>query len=264
MPELAEVFYYAKQWSAGEGKPVLRVELHGKARVFRACDVAGLEEGLVGAKLKHWHTHGKQMLFEFTGGHWLWVHLGMTGHLHAPAQPFEAGKHDHLVLHQRTHALVFRDPRMFGGVKYYHSEEAPETWRSLPPQVQDKDYKVETLKTSLTRHPRTPLKTLLLDQKIFPGIGNWMADEVMWQMKLLPQTPAGTLKAPQVRTLHKTLQKIVKVSLETVGDDFSDPPKSWLFSHRWGKGHFCPRCGTDLVREDLRGRTTCWCPKCQH
>ncbi|MEX2579569.1 MAG: DNA-formamidopyrimidine glycosylase family protein [Verrucomicrobiales bacterium] len=48
-----------------------------------------------------------------------------------------------------------------------------------------------------------------------------------------------------------------------IGDDWNRPPDSWLFNHRWKDGHHCPRCGSELSRDDLRGRTTCWCPRCQ-
>ncbi|WP_082408509.1 DNA-formamidopyrimidine glycosylase family protein [Verrucomicrobium spinosum] len=114
MPELAEVYYYAKQWAAGKGKPVSRVELHAKSRVFRGCDTGELEEGLNGAALKEILTHGKQMLFKFSRGQWLAVHLGMTGETRVAPQPYEAAKHDHLVLHLRDRALIFTDPRQFG------------------------------------------------------------------------------------------------------------------------------------------------------
>jgi formamidopyrimidine-DNA glycosylase len=265
MPELAEVFYYAKQWAGAAGKPVLRVELHPASRVYRglATKVDRLEEGLTGAKLKQAHTHGKQMLFEFTRGHWLGVHLGMTGELRVEAQPYDAAKHDHLVLHLRQHALVFEDARQFGRIQHFEGNEAPESWLALPPQVLTDDFTARRLAEVLARHGKMPLKMLLLDQRYFPGIGNWMADEIMWQMKFPPPTPAGSLNARQVRALHRTTRKVCEVALATVGVDWSDPPQDWLFRYRWEDGHVCPRCEAELLRESLRGRTACWCPVCQ-
>lgn len=263
MPELAEVFYYAKQWAAGEGKPVLRVELHAASRVFRGCDVHGLEEGLPGTRLKAVHTHGKQMLFAFSDGQWLGIHLGMTGELRSEPQPYEAGKHDHLVLHLRELSLIFTDPRQFGKVTWCQHEGVPLAWSSLPPQVLDAAFTPARLQEVLTRHARVPLKMLLLDQRYFPGIGNWMADEIMWQMKLRPDTPAGSLAPRQVRVLHRTLRKVCEGALNSVGVDWSDPPGNWLFRYRWEDGHVCPLCEAELRRESLRGRTACWCPVCQ-
>src|SRR3954469_25947751 len=193
MPELAEVFYYARQWDTGRNKPVLRIELHSKKRVFRGCDVRALEEGMIGAKLLRSHTHGKQMLFEFSRGCWLGVHLGMTGDLSVKPQPFEARRHDHLVLHLRERALVFTDPRQFGRIQFYHGKKMPPAWAALPPQPMERGFTVRRLQEILTRHGGQPLKALLLDQQYFPGIGNWMADEVLWQAQLHPETSPASL-----------------------------------------------------------------------
>jgi formamidopyrimidine-DNA glycosylase len=53
--------------------------------------------------------------------------------------------------------------------------------------------------------------------------------------------------------------------MRVIGTDWGDLSDAWLMNHRWRDGGICPRrgCRTGLVREDLRGRTTCWCPKCQ-
>jgi formamidopyrimidine-DNA glycosylase len=263
MPELAEVFHYARQWEAGRNKPVLRIELHGGKRVFRGCDVHSLEQHIIGAKLLRAHTHGKQMLFEFSRGCWLGVHLGMTGELTVKAQPFDAGRHDHLVLHLRERALVFTDPRQFGRIRFHHGKTAPPEWVALPPQPMDSRFTIRLLQDILERHARQPLKALLLDQRYFPGVGNWMADEVLWQARLHPETPAGSIEAKQAKVLHRILRKVCAVSLKTVGVDGGDPPRAWLFRHRWSKGGACPRCGRALTRRDNRGRTACWCPHCQ-
>ena len=222
-----------------------------------------LEERLPGTRLVRGLTHGKQMLFEFSGGCWLGVHLGMTGELTVKQEPFEAGRHDHLILHLAQTALVFTDPRQFGAILFHCGETPPPAWLALPPQPMDAAFTEARLAEILQRHARQPLKMLLLDQRYFPGIGNWMADEVMWQMRLHPHTPAGSLDTKQVRAVHRTLRKVCEVALQTIGVDWSNPPRTWLFRHRWDKGHSCPRCGTLLVREEVRGRTACWCPHCQ-
>ena len=263
MPELAEVHYFSGCWSAGTGRALVSIHANGKARLFRGCDVAGMKSNLPGARFKASRTHGKQMLFEFSGGRWLGLHLGMTGELAAKPEPYEPAKHDHLVLHTKPFALVFNDPRQFGAVTFYEGKSPPEFWRALPPQPMDKAFTPERVAEILQRHARQPLKALLLDQRYFPGIGNWMADEVMWQLKLPPHIGAGTLSAKQSRGLWRTLRKVCRVALKTIGSDWSDPPKSWLFGHRWARGGACPRCGTKLRHEKLRGRTACWCPTCQ-
>lgn len=263
MPELAEVLYYSRRWASGIGDRIVSVAAHEKSRVFRECAVARLVHGLTGSKLKASHTHGKQMIFEFSGGRWLGVHLGMTGELSIKPMPYAPSKHDHLVLHTKSLALVFNDPRQFGKISYAESKSPPAWWRDLQPQPMEDEFTLELIVHILQRHSRQPLKALLLDQRYFPGIGNWMADEVMWQMKLPPHIAAGLLTEKQSRELWRTVRKVCEVALKTIGVDWSDPPKSWLFTHRWKRGNNCPRCGTELVHESLRGRTACWCVVCQ-
>lgn len=260
MPELAEVAYYARQWDAGLHKKVTRVEVHGKTRIFRGGSAAALAKALTGKKYLRPFTHGKNMLFSFSEGVWLGGHLGMTGEMLCEAPDYEPKKHDHLVLFTQDCALVYRDPRQFGLWRMDRGEEPPGWWRALPVEITAKAFTAAHVAEILRRHARAPLKAVLLDQARFPGIGNWMADEVLWQMKLNPATPSGKADAGELRS---TLQKITRTALRTVGKDWSDPPRSWLFAHRWKAGGKCPRCGTELKRGELRGRTACWCPKCQ-
>lgn len=260
MPELAEVVYYSRQWDAALHKRILRVQVHATSRVFRGGDAGQLAKALTGSDYLQPLTHGKNMLFSFSGGVWLGGHLGMTGKLLAAAPDFAPEKHDHLVLFTADCALVYRDPRMFGLWRVDRGPEPPAWWRALPPEILSKAFTAARVGEILRRRPRTPLKFLLLEQSLFPGIGNWMADETLWQLKLHPSTPAGSVNAA---ALHKTLQAITRTALRTIGRDFSDPPGTWLFSHRWEAGGTCPRCGETLTRAGLRGRTACWCPKCQ-
>ena len=114
----------------------------------------------------------------------------------------------------------------------------------------------------LARRRRAPLKAVLLMQEQFPGIGNWMADEILWRAKLHPATPAGTLATDQTRALWRAVRWVSRTAVKIIQDDWSYP-ESWLFQHRWGSGRHCPRCHAPLERASIGGRTTCWCPACQ-
>jgi formamidopyrimidine-DNA glycosylase len=58
---------------------------------------------------------------------------------------------------------------------------------------------------------------VLLDQAVFPGVGNWMADEIMWQIKVHPATRAGELTDSQQRDLWRVSRAICLISLKTIG-----------------------------------------------
>ncbi len=266
MPELAEVEFFRKQWDSGIGQVFDRISVHPKARVFREVPAATFRKNLTGETLIASHGHGKQWLFEFSNGKWLGGHLGMTGKLFASDGGYKPEKHDHLVLHGSDTTLVFADPRMFGKVTLdIETGGFPKWWADLPPRTLDKAFTGKYVADFLKRHPKSPIKTLLLDQRAFPGIGNWMADEICWRLPVDPATRCGELTENQVAAIWKVTREVSRQAMRVIGNDWGDPPDSWLFNHRWKDGGFCPRktCGTVLVRADLRGRTTCWCPNCQ-
>ena len=100
-------------------------------------------------------------------------------------------------------------------------------------------------------------------QERFPGIGNWMADEVLWRAGFHPKAKAGAFGPLAVRRLRATLREVCRDALRVIGKDWSDPPDSWLFNHRWDKGGRCPRTRGPLSHVTIGGRTTCWSPRRQ-
>lgn len=263
MPELAEVLYFSRRWAPGLGEKVEQVHLHDRKRIFRGSPTAAFRPALQGQKLRAILTHGKQMMFRFGTDRWLGVHLGMTGKLSVSSPDHSPSPHDHLVLYTRKRALVFADPRLFGRVRLERSPYPPRWWSSLPSPVHTRKFSVKRLEVILAKRRRAPLKPLLLLQQFFPGIGNWMADEILWKAGLHPLTRVGTLSFPEVAALHAAIRKVAREAIRVIGRDWSDPPRSWLFLHRWKDGGRCPRCRNFLIRRSVGGRTTCWCPRCQ-
>ncbi len=269
MPELAEVHFYAQQWAPGLGQTVQRVHVHASARVFRETSAAAYAEALVGKTYLAAETHGKNMLYRFGKSRgpqaWLGGHLGMTGELLCMPLEHTPQKHDHLVLYLKKCALVFRDPRKFGALRLHVDAEPPTWWTNLPPKILSEDYTVEFIQAFLLRHPKAPLKPLLLDQQGFPGVGNWMADEILWRLRWHPTCTAASrvpMKAA-AKALHRTVLEVTQQAMDVIGATWADPPDSWLFNHRWKDGGNCPRCEKPLERTTIRARTACWCPKCQ-
>lgn len=263
MPELAEVEYFRKQWQAGVKHKIHAVELHHRNRIFRGVPVEELRRVLTGAVLLESKAHGKQLLFRFSKNGWLGIHLGMTGKLRLEPAGAPAAKHDHLVLRQRGRALVFSDPRQFGRVLYHGGAAEPGWWGALPASVLSRKFTLAAMKEFVGRHGRAPLKAVLLMQRGFPGIGNWMADEILWRAGLRPGRRAGELSADEMKKLYRETRHVCRVALKTIGDDYGDPPASWLIHRRWRRGGNCPRDGQPLRHATIGGRTTCWCPACQ-
>jgi len=263
MPELAEVEWFRKQWDAGRGQKIVGLGMHDRKRVFRGSNTRAMQEKLVGSRLEGSTAHGKRMLFKFSGANWLGVHLGMTGKIRVENSDFRASKHDHLVLYQSEHALVFADSRQFGRVRFHHGDSEPEWWKSVAPEIVSREFNQKFFAQFLDRHRQAPIKGVLLMQNGFPGIGNWMADEILWRARVLPSRRTRKLAERERIAIFRATKFVVKGSLETLGRDFSDPPQNWLIHQKWKRNGVCPKHRTLLRCSTVAGRTTVWCGRCQ-
>lgn len=141
-------------------------------------------------------------------------------------------------------ALVMRDPRRLGGVSLDPAEMA------LGPDVLG--ITLGMLRAALAS--AAPLKARLLDQARLAGIGNLLADEVLWRAGLDPRRSAASLDAAESRRLHRHLVATVRELIERGGSHTGD----LMIARR--PGGTCPRDATPLARTTVGGRTTWWCP----
>jgi formamidopyrimidine-DNA glycosylase len=110
---------------------------------------------------------------------------------------------------------------------------------------------------SVLEGSEAPLKYRLMDQRRLGGIGNLMADEMLFRAGLRPNRPAGGLTDAELRRLHrhvvKTMDDLMQRGASSSGDFMP-------FRHRGGR---CPKDGAELVRTEVGGRTTWYCPEHQ-
>ena len=149
------------------------------------------------------------------------LHLGMAGRLYLAPPDHPAAKHDHFVLRARDIALVYTDYRQFGRVFLHDS--APDPWAELPPEVLDRRFTLAHLRRVTTRRAGTAVKALLLDQGVFPGVGNWMADEICWRLPSHPAARVGTL---DLALLRKVSRQVCRGAMRHVADKNCPPGRS--------------------------------------
>ncbi|KAJ1567470.1 hypothetical protein HK405_005852 [Cladochytrium tenue] len=89
--------------------------------------------------------------------------------------------------------------------------------------------------TGLVRERSRPVKALLLDQSFIAGIGNWIADEVLYQAHIHPQENTALMTDAELSRLHASIVHITTFAC-SVNADSDQFPDSWLFHHRWYKG----------------------------
>lgn len=104
-----------------------------------------------------------------------------------------------------------------------------------PDPVIDKEILTAEWLADLLRRKKVPVKALLLDQANISGIGNWVADEILYQARLHPEQYSNTFDDEQIKTLHDQLISVCTTACELLADS-EKFPKEWLMKHRWDKG----------------------------
>ena len=100
-----------------------------------------------------------------------------------------------------------------------------------------------------------PIKAVLLNQSVAAGVGNWVADEVLYHAKIHPEQPASSLAPPQMIALQKALGDVIKTACDA-GADADLFPDDWIFHHRWGKVEGNKVGGKAISFITVGGRTT--------
>jgi formamidopyrimidine-DNA glycosylase len=100
-----------------------------------------------------------------------------------------------------------------------------------------------------------PVKARLLDQCVLAGVGNLLADEVLWQARVDPRRRVDTLGVEELTALHRSLRTVIRNAIHKGGVHTGT-----IVAHRRTDGH-CPRCGAALQHATVGGRTTWFCPR---
>jgi formamidopyrimidine-DNA glycosylase len=219
----------------------------GDTYVSRPHAPGEIADALVGRELTAAHRRGKAMWIETSGdGPVLGLHLGMAGRIAIDEEPAEQGW-DRFVLHfDDGGTLALRDKRRLGRARLEPDIDA------LGPDAPDVDR--DTFRELLGRS-RAPIKARLMDQAVMSGIGNLMADEILWRARLDPRRPAADLDADEADRLWRDMRTIIRMSVRRGHAGVTE-----VIPERRRGGH-CPRCGTEMARGVVGGRTTFWCPR---
>ena len=94
------------------------------------------------------------------------------------------------------------------------------------------------------------IKAILLDQSLFAGIGNWLADEILFQSRISPHHLASDLSMAQIKKLHTQTLAVVKKAVK-VHADYEQFPKTWLFHDRWGKTKGAKTSRGKILHEEI-------------
>lgn len=285
MPELAEVEAVRRQVQKRmKGHRIQELVLDAKDRwLFAFVKPEAVRRALKGRRVTGTGRKGKYFWLELDQKPWPIFHLGMSGNIAlldpsartrghekvwGGAKLWSEGDKDlrerlwfaRLILKcDKGFEFAFLDPRRFG--RMWLTEDPWEHPRikalGFDPLIDFPTAKV--LGEKLARRKKA-IKAVLLDQTLFAGVGNWLADEILFQARLSPHHLASRLTPKQITALHRAVLKVVKKAV-AVNADYERFPKTWLFHERWGKKKNARTSKGLLIRhEEVGGRTTAWVP----
>lgn len=287
MPELPEV-EAARRVLEKEcvGKRIVRVEAVEDDKVFSGgLSPDQIRGALTGHTTLAVKRKGKHCWLEFEPGSTqaLLLHFGMTGGVAvkgkagAQYQRYSISCDENEWPPRFTKLQVclddgtewaYCDSRRFGRVRLLNIEgatvenQAPVNALGWDPLLDMPT--LEEFTISLSKQRRA-IKALLLDQSFSAGIGNWVADEVLYQSKIHPEQPADSLTAEQVRQLHQAIHHVC-LTASDAGADATTFPENWLFHHRWKKSGKSTKMllqGHKVEHITVGGRTSAYVPAVQ-
>ena len=233
-----------------------------------------LREALIGRRLTVAHRRGKLMWCETSGagrsrtpGPTLAIHLGMAGRIltstgaHTDEGGDYAGQRGRP---QNSSAARKREWDRFtitfadgGTLRLFDKRRLGRVYLNpdvdaLGPdagEISAADFRARVGRGTM------PIKARLLDQSTLAGVGNLLADEVLWQAGIAPTQEAGRLTADDLTRLRRDLRAAIRHAIRLGGVHHGE-----IIPHR-ARGEHCPRCGAEMVRGTVGGRTTWWCSK---
>ena len=256
MPELPDVEHFRRTLAEFGSGRLIREVLVTDPGILRNAYEIEVDRALRGRRLGDPERRGKWLIAP-TDGPALLIHFGMTGDLLWSPDASGRHRHDRMVVVLDTGELRYRNMRKLGGAWLAGSpHEVEDLLGHLGPDALDLG---QTGFLELLARRRGRIKAALVDQTFVAGIGNLLADEILWRSRVHPIRPIEGLSDDERRTLYRELRRVVRSTVERYPGGFHS---RWMRA-RGHAGARCPRCGAALARTVVGGRTTYFCPRCQ-
>jgi formamidopyrimidine-DNA glycosylase len=249
------------------GRRITRVE--ARREDLRRSFPKDLGQRLTGAKVTGLSRRAKYGLIHTERDDTMIFHLGMSGSWRIDHATPE--KHDHLLLEtDEGKRLALNDPRRFGSVDLVPTNELAEwpAFKALGPEPLE--ISAKELKHRLAGRSAA-IKLLLLDQRIIAGLGNIYVCEALYRAGIHPKRAGGSLSLDRLKRLvpaiHDVLAEAIAAGGSTLKDFISPDGELGYFSKSFSvydwEGEPCA-CGGTVRRIVQGGRSTFYCPRCQH
>jgi len=254
-----------------KGRKITNVEIRYQNLI--TGDVGQFKEFVTGTTITDIGRRAKFLLIHLDNGYTIISHLRMEGRYKISADPSAIDKHSHAIFTlDNGQKMIYNDVRKFGRMQLWNTDdlENNKSIQKLGPEPLSAAFTFNNLKPRIMRH-RKDIKTVLLDQSVMSGLGNIYVDEVLWKVKIHPETPANHLNDTDIQNIIEVSNEEMKKAIASGGStvrsyvDATGHKGNMQNSLKvYGKeGTPCPRCGTDIEKIKVGGRGTHFCPKCQ-
>lgn len=263
MPELPDVENYGRYLKRhGLNKKIDAVSVASPS-ILKGVEPAALGRMLHGHAFARTRRHGKHLLAAVDDGRWLAFHFGMTGYLSHFRDGEQDPKHDRLRFDfENGEHLAYVNQRLLGRVEMIDDADRFIRDRKLGPDALAVDE--QAFRDGLGAK-RGAVKSALMDQTLFAGIGNIYSDEILYHAKVHPKTRTDALDERTVGRLYREMRRVLETAIEKgagTEDVAQRVPRTWLLPRR-RRGAACPRCGGSIDTLKVQGRTAYFCPGCQ-
>lgn len=269
MPELPEVETTVRGLATVLQDVRLTSVVARRADLRRAFPI-DLGQRMTGARIISLGRRAKYGLLGTDRGDSMVFHLGMSGRWRI--DPEEIGTHDHLVLETESgHRLSLFDPRRFGSVDLVTTDALTSfsPFAAMGPEPLGDDFNAAYLRERLAGRA-SPIKAMLLDQRIVAGLGNIYVCEALNMARISPLRAAGQIGPARLKPLVAAIKAVLADAILAGGSTLRDyaRPDGQLgyFAKQWRvygrEGETCP-CGGTVERVVQSGRSTFWCRACQ-
>lgn len=282
MPELPEVETVCRGISpALVGATIAKIDV--RQAKLRLPVPKNLRDIITGQKIERVRRRAKYILIDFENGHHGLVHLGMSGCFrvyNADEQKPGLEKHDHIIIDTSAGArLIYNDPRKFGFFDLIEpgQEDSHNFLCKLGVEPLGNHLNAVYLADKF-KGKKAPIKQALLDQSIIAGLGNIYVAEVLYLSGINPTLKAGSISKKRLEALCSAVRGVISAAIEAGGSslkDFSNTKgELGYFQHNFKvynqENNPCSQagsqkgCGGTIHRIVQSGRSTYYCPKCQH
>lgn len=241
-----------------------------RLRVAVPADLSGC---LAGEQILAVSRRAKYLLIQCSADLTLIIHLGMTGSLRLLPASTPAARHDHVDFQlSGGNLLRLHDPRRFGAIFMCSGDPLRHpALAGLGPEPLCEAFNAAALFARSRRRSLT-VKSFLMDQRIVVGVGNIYASEALFAAGISPTVAAGSISLARYRRLVEEVRAVLAKAIAAGGTTLRDfqnaEGKPGYFAQQllvYGReGEGCPQCGRPIRNLRIGGRSSFFCPHCQH